>query len=91
MSSSTESEGMDAATETEEADTGIVGVFPSVRIGIMDVLEMATEHLSGMSAVCTANALQALLYWHCPEDLIRAKENINYLLERLECGGHYGK
>ena len=66
-------------------------LFPPRKISVMDVLAMATEHLRGMSAVCTANALQALLYWHCPEDLIRAKENIDYLLERLEGGGTYEK
>ena len=54
------------------------------RIEIMDVLAAATDHLSGIRAVCTASAIQSLWFWRYPEDLLRARDTIDYLLKRLE-------
>lgn len=58
--------------------------LPPQKIEIMDVLAAATEHLSGIRAVCTASAIQSLWFWRCPEDLLRARDSIDYLLKRLE-------
>lgn len=58
--------------------------LPPQRIEIMDVLAAATEHLSGIRAVCTASAIQSLWFWRYPEDLRRAHDTIDYLLKRLE-------
>ena len=57
---------------------------PKQKLNIMDILEAATGHLTGMKAVCTAGALQHLMYWRFPEDLLRARDHINYLLDLLE-------
>lgn len=65
--------------------------MPAPSITPMDVMAMATEHLQGMEAVCTANAIQALLFWHCPEDLLQARDNIDYLLKRVEKGRRHGR
>jgi len=54
------------------------------RLDEMDIMAAATEHLSGMQAVCTACAIQALWYWSGPADLRRAKKNIDWLLDHLE-------
>lgn len=58
--------------------------LPPQKIEIMDVLAAATEHLSGIRAVCTASAIQSLWFWRYPEDLLRARDSIDYLLKRLE-------
>ena len=57
---------------------------PARKPNIMDILEMATGHLTGMQAVCTAGALQHLMYWRYPEDLLRARDHIDYLLDLLK-------
>lgn len=57
---------------------------PKQKPDIMDILEMATGHLTGMQAVCTAGALQHLMYWRHAEDLRHAREHIDYLLDLLE-------
>ena len=75
----------------EPAKESVVGELLKVNITSMDVMAMATEHLQGMEAVCTANAIQALLFWHCPEDLLQARDNIDYLLKRVEKGRRHGR
>lgn len=61
------------------------GVYtPERKLDIMDVLEAATGHLTGMQAVCTAGAIQHLMYWRYPEDLLRARDHIDYLLGLLQ-------
>ena len=50
----------------------------------MDILAAATDHLNGMKAVCTAGAIQHLMYWRYPEDLLRARDHIDYLLDLLK-------
>ena len=57
---------------------------PKQKPDIMDILEAATGHLTGMQAVCTAGALQHLMYWRHPEDLLRARDHIDYLLDLLQ-------
>ena len=57
---------------------------PRPRLDELDVMAAATEHLSGMKAVCTACAIQALWFWSGPADLRRAKKNIDWLLDHLE-------
>ena len=57
---------------------------PERVIDLMDVREMATGHLTGMRAVCTAGAIQHLLGWRYPEDLLRARDHIDYLLDQLK-------
>lgn len=57
--------------------------LPPQRIEIMDVLAAATEHLSGIRAVCTASAIQSLWFWRYPEDLRRARDTIDYLLKKV--------
>lgn len=57
---------------------------PKQKPDIMDVLEAATGHLTGMQAVCTAGAIQHLMYWRYPEDLLRARDHIDYLLGLLQ-------
>ena len=57
---------------------------PKPRLDEMDIVAAATEHLSGMKAVCTACAIQALWYWTGPADLRRAKKNIDWLLDHME-------
>ena len=54
------------------------------RLDELDVMAAATEHLSGMKAVCTACAIQALWFWTGPADLRRAKKNIDWLLDHME-------
>lgn len=51
---------------------------------IMDVLEMATGHLAGMQAVCTAGAVYHLMHWRYREDLLHAREHIDHLLHMLD-------
>lgn len=62
--------------------------LPPQRIEIMDVLAAATEHLSGIRAVCTASAIQSLWFWRYPEDLRRARDTIDYLLKKMEVDGY---
>lgn len=57
---------------------------PKQKPDIMDILEAATGHLTGMQAVCTAGAIQHLMYWRYPEDLLRARDHIDYLLGLLQ-------
>ena len=57
---------------------------PERKLDIMDILEAATGHLTGMKAVCTAGAIQHLMYWRYPEDLLRARDHIDYLLDLLQ-------
>lgn len=57
---------------------------PEKQLNIMDILAAATDHLNGIKAVCTAGAIQHLMYWRYPEDLKRARDHIDYLLKLLE-------
>ena len=50
---------------------------------IFSALESATADLTGMRAICTANAIQNLWNWKGEEDLLKAKANIDYLIKRL--------
>ena len=71
--------GVDGAAGCDKGYT-----VPKPRLDELDVMAAATEHLSGMKAVCTACAIQALWYWTGPADLRRAKKNIDWLLDHME-------
>ncbi|MBO4938501.1 MAG: hypothetical protein J6C98_05815 [Oscillospiraceae bacterium] len=51
---------------------------------VYEVLEAATRTLSGIRAICTADAILCLWNWNRPEDLERAKSAIDYLLKKEE-------
>ncbi len=68
----------------EDAGCKVDYTVPKPRLDEMDIMAAATEHLSGMQAVCTACAIQALWFWSGPADLRRAKKNIDWLLDHLE-------
>lgn len=56
----------------------------------IDALEAATEGLTGIEAVCTANAIKYLWRWkrkNGNEDLKKARWYINRLIERAEGDG----
>lgn len=55
----------------------------AAQIGVMEVIEQATANLTGIQAVCTAQAIQALWNWRTPEDLQTAQRSIQYLLRRM--------
>lgn len=74
-----------APAGVEKAEPGAVFVpAPEQKPNIMDILAAATDHLNGMKAVCTAGAIQHLMYWRYPEDLRRARDHIDYLLDLLQ-------
>ena len=49
-----------------------------------EVMAAATEGLTGIRAVCTAEAISALWGWAKPEDLMKARAAIDYLLQMEE-------
>lgn len=51
---------------------------------VYEVLEAATSNLSGIQAICTADAILCLWNWNGPEDLKRARAAIDHLLKKLE-------
>jgi hypothetical protein len=58
------------------------------KVECIDAIEVATEHLTGIEAVCTANAIKYLWRWKKKsgvEDLKKAQWYINKLIEH---GGH---
>lgn len=57
-------------------------------IECIDALEAATKGLTGIEAVCTANAIKYLWRWKLKngiEDLKKAKWYIDHLIALLEC------
>ena len=53
----------------------------------LDAYELAgacTEELSGVWAVCTADAVLCLQNWKSKEDLERAKNAIEYMIRKME-------
>lgn len=51
---------------------------------VYDVLEAATKSLSGINAICTADAILCLWNWTSADDLRRARAAINHLLQKIE-------
>ena len=51
---------------------------------VYEVLEAATRSLSGIHAICTADAILCLWNWSSADDLRRARAAINHLLAKLE-------
>lgn len=51
---------------------------------VYEILEAATSKLSGIQAICTADAILCLWNWNGPEDLKRAKAAIDYLLKKYD-------
>lgn len=49
---------------------------------IYEVLEEATGNMQGIKAICTAEAILQLWRWDSKEDLLKAREAINYLLKK---------
>ena len=49
-----------------------------------EVLEAATDGMTGIRAICTADAILCLWQWERPEDLKRAKAAIDYMLKKTE-------
>lgn len=61
--------------------------YTAGKIECIDALEAATEGLTGIEAVCTANAIKYLWRWkhkNGAEDLKKAQWYINRLIERTE-------
>jgi hypothetical protein len=61
--------------------------YTSGKIECIDALESATEGLTGIEAVCTANAIKYLWRWkqkNGAEDLRKAKWYIDKLIEKQE-------
>lgn len=61
--------------------------YTAGKIECIDALEAATVGLSGIEAVCTANAIKYLWRWkhkNGAEDLKKAQWYINRLIERTE-------
>lgn len=61
--------------------------YTSGKIECIDALESATEGLTGIEAVCTANAIKYLWRWkrkNGTEDLKKAKWYIDKLIEKQE-------
>ena len=61
--------------------------YTSGKIECIDALESATEGLTGIEAVCTANAIKYLWRWkrkNGVEDLKKAKWYIDKLIEKQE-------
>lgn len=57
------------------------------RVECIDAIEVATSDLSGIEAVCTANAIKYLWRWkqkNGTEDLKKAQWYIEHLLERTD-------
>lgn len=61
--------------------------YTAGKIECIDALEAATEDLTGIEAVCTANAIKYLWRWKRKggsEDLKKATWYINMLIEKVE-------
>lgn len=59
------------------------------KVECIDCLEAATEGLSGIEAVCTANAIKYLYRWkrkNGKEDLLKAQWYIKHLIKHIESG-----
>lgn len=54
------------------------------KLGAYEVAEACTDELSGIWAVCTADAVMCLQNWKDREDLVRAKNAIDYMIRRME-------
>lgn len=52
--------------------------------GVYHILEEATKSLSGIDAICTADAILCLWNWNSADDLRRALSAITYLIKKLE-------
>lgn len=57
---------------------------PAVRPDRYALLEQATFYLSGIQAICTAEAIGHLWNWDSREDLLQARKAIDYLLNKLD-------
>jgi hypothetical protein len=56
------------------------------KVECIDAIEVATEHLTGIEAVCTANAIKYLWRWkkkNGVEDLKKAQWYLNKLIENV--------
>ena len=51
---------------------------------VYEILEAATKSLSGINAICTADAILCLWNWSTTDDLRRARAAINHILTKLE-------
>lgn len=49
-----------------------------------DILEAATAGMTGIHAICTADAILSLWKWTTREDLERAKAAIDHLLKKMD-------
>lgn len=49
-----------------------------------EIMEVATKDLTGIYAICTAEAITWLWNWKSAEDLQEAKAAIEYMLQRME-------
>lgn len=49
-----------------------------------ELAEACTDELSGIWAVCTADAVMCLQNWKDKEDLLRAKNAVEYMIRRTE-------
>lgn len=61
--------------------------YTAGKVECIDALEAATESLSGIEAVCTANAIKYLWRWRHKngvEDLKKARWYLDKLIARLE-------
>lgn len=57
------------------------------KVECIDALEAATENLTGIEAVCTANAIKYLYRWKekgGTQDLKKAQWYINHMIEKEE-------
>lgn len=61
--------------------------YTAGKVECIDALEAATESLSGIEAICTANAIKYLWRWRHKngvEDLKKARWYLDKLIARLE-------
>lgn len=54
------------------------------RPNLYETLEPATIQLTGIQAICTAEAISNLWNWNGRENLLKARDAIEYLLKKTE-------
>lgn len=72
------------ASEMKEEPKQETAQIPPKRPELYETLEMATMQLTGIQAICTAEAISNLWNWRSRENLLKARDAIEYLLKKTE-------
>lgn len=76
---------MPQAPEPVEVPTPAIQEKPAGRpLNGYEVLEAATGSMQGIYAICTADAILCLWNWTGKEDLLKARDAIDYLIQKME-------